>query len=146
MKLSPRAPPARRAEAGEIVLRRLHVAGVGEIAGLKQHLEEGVVPAELQRLTMAHVLGRDDVELRIEIGIALLDVGISRPGVAQAGTGLASLILTAGSSPANDAVPITRNGTLANMPTNNDLDRQVMGHPISFYAAPKAPNNPNNGS
>ena len=48
------------AEAGEIVLRGLHVAGsvavaVAERAGLEDHLVEGEIPANAELLAVPHV-------------------------------------------------------------------------------------------
>jgi hypothetical protein len=72
--LAPRPAPGG-AEAREIILFGLHVALVSEIAGFQQHLEERVVPANVQRLAVPHVIGCESVIARVELRIAFADVG-----------------------------------------------------------------------
>ena len=62
---------AGRAEAGEVVLPGPHVAREREVVGLQQHLEEGIVPADAERLAVL-LIERGDVAIaRIELGVAL---------------------------------------------------------------------------
>src|SRR4029078_1491911 len=58
------------AEAGEVVLRGLHVAAEAERAGLEDHLEEGDIPPDAERLAVAHVLGGDILEARVNVRVA----------------------------------------------------------------------------
>ena len=74
-----RLAAAGGAEAGEIVLRRLHVAGpttvaVAQRAGLEDHLIEGIVPAHAELLAEPHVLGGDALEAGTEVRIAAFEV------------------------------------------------------------------------
>ncbi len=64
------------AEAGEVVLRRPHIAGTtavaleGQVAGLNHHLKECIVPAHPELLAMPHVLDGDLLEACVFLLIA----------------------------------------------------------------------------
>ena len=62
------------AKAGKVVLMRFDIAGVFQESSLDQHLEDGIIPAKVHHLAVAHVFRCDGFELFCEPRIVLVDV------------------------------------------------------------------------
>ena len=82
---------ARGADAGEVVLARLHVAGFAvatperQRVGLDDHLEERVVPAHTPGVAVAAIVAGDVGEARVELVVARFEEGRQPLGIGARG-------------------------------------------------------------